>query len=57
MTRRDLVTLLYWLDRMPPSKARWEVEWLVLGALERLQSSALLPVCVARSTFDVLSTR
>jgi len=36
--RRDLVALLYWLDRTPPSAARWQAEAIVLAMLVELDA-------------------
>lgn len=35
MTHRQLAAILFWLDRVPPCAARWEVEAVVLEALEQ----------------------
>ncbi len=45
MTHRQLATLLFWLDRVPPCTARWEVEAIVLEALsDARQSPSMHPV-------------
>ncbi len=39
MNRRTLVTMLHFIDQLPPSAARWELEWIVLRELALLHSA------------------
>lgn len=48
MTRRQLSALLYWLDRVPPCTARWELEAVVLELLTEGEPSTL-PAGVSES--------
>ncbi len=43
MTHRQLASLLFWLDRIPPCAARWELEAIILDALTERVSTAPPP--------------
>ncbi len=44
MNHRQLASLLFWLDRVPHCPARWEIEALVLDALEGERRASSTPV-------------
>lgn len=36
MNRRTLVSMLFFIDQLPPSPARWELEWIIIRELAML---------------------